>query len=128
MLKADVSITSRVQLTQSKKQVRVDCGRSLFRAILVFNSFNKNAYQVMKVENLPTLKLLFYRKNNNLVQLRLDIMMYHQTRILPIARQTAYILDLDLKNVGNSIPRREDNTTRQGAFSAAVVGMVITLI
>lgn len=114
-------------MTQSKKQVRVDCGRSLFRAILVFNSFNKNAYQVIKVVNLPTLEPLFYG-NNNLVQLCLDIRMYHQTRVLPIARQTAYILDLDLKNVGNSIPRRGDNTTRQGAFSAAVLGMVITLI
>lgn len=81
----------------------------------------------MKVVNLPTLEPLFYG-NNNLVQLRLDIRIYHQTCVLPIARQTAYILDLDLKNVGNSIPRREDNTTRQGAFSAAVVGMVITLI
>lgn len=111
----------------SQKKIRVDRGRSLFRAILVFNSSNKNVYQVMKVVNLPTLEPLFYG-NNNLVQLCLDIRMYHQTRVLPIARQTAYILDLDLKNVGNSIPRRGDNTTRQGAFSAAVVGMVITLI
>lgn len=75
----------------------------LVRAVLVFNSFNKNAYQVTKVVNLPTLEPLFYG-NNNLVQLRLDIWMYHQTRVLPIARQTAYILDLDLKNVGNSYP------------------------
>lgn len=46
-------------MTQSKKRVRVDCGRSLFRAILVFKSFNKNAYQVMKVMHLPTLEPLF---------------------------------------------------------------------